>query len=89
MRFSVIGNMNAITYNDVFPHIKANRLWYGPASISSGDREFGVPSHYPLDAAGTRIDRERAEVHPGQRGSVVHEHRPRSSPRATPVDDNG
>jgi hypothetical protein len=47
--------MNAITYNEVFPHIKANRVWYGP-SISSGDREFGVPSHYPLEAAGTRID---------------------------------
>lgn len=55
MRFSIIGNMNAVTYNDIFPHFKANRLWYGP-SISSGDREFGVPSHYPLDAAGTRID---------------------------------
>lgn len=54
-RFSVIGNINAITYNEVFPHIKANRVWYGP-SISSGDREFGVPSHYPLEAAGTRID---------------------------------
>jgi hypothetical protein len=54
-KFSVIGNMGAVTYNEVFPHIKANRLWYGP-SISSGDREFGVPSHYPLDAVGTRVD---------------------------------
>ena len=33
------------------------RLWFGP-SISSGDREFGVPDHYPLDAAGSRIDDE-------------------------------
>jgi hypothetical protein len=56
-RFSVIGNMNAITYNEVFPYIIGNRVWYGP-SISSGDREFGVPSHYPLDAAGTRVDEQ-------------------------------
>lgn len=55
VQFSVIGNMNAITYNEVFHLIKANRVWYGP-SISSGDREFGVPDHYPLDAAGTRVD---------------------------------
>lgn len=54
-QFSVIGNMNSVTYNDIFPHIKANRLWYGP-SISSGDREFGVPSHYPLEAASSRVD---------------------------------
>ncbi|CCQ17542.1 Site-specific DNA-methyltransferase (Adenine-specific) [Rhodococcus sp. AW25M09] len=55
VKFSVIGNMNAITYNDVFPLFKSNQAWYGP-SISSGDREFGIPSHYPLDAVGARVD---------------------------------
>ena len=30
-------------------------MWLG-ASIHSGDREFGVPSDYPLHAAGCRID---------------------------------
>ncbi|PZO73076.1 MAG: DNA methyltransferase [Mesorhizobium amorphae] len=54
-KFSVIGNMNAITYKDVFAHIAVNRLWLGP-SISSGDREFRVPDHYPLEAAGCRVD---------------------------------
>ncbi|MBO7545631.1 MAG: adenine-specific methyltransferase EcoRI family protein [Paludibacteraceae bacterium] len=54
-KFLIIGNMNAITYKEVFPLIKGNKLWYGP-SISSGDREFGVPDTYPLDAAGWRID---------------------------------
>lgn len=55
VRFSIIGNMNAVTYNEVFALIKANRLWYG-ATISSGDREFRVPESYPLTAAGSRID---------------------------------
>ena len=55
IQFAIIGNMNAITYKEVFPLIKDNKVWLGP-SISSGDREFGVPKEYPLNAAGWRID---------------------------------
>jgi hypothetical protein len=51
----IIGNMNAITYKEVFPLIRDNKLWYGP-SITSGDREFMVPESYPIEAAGWRID---------------------------------
>ena len=54
-QFVIIGNMNAITYKEVFPLIKENKVWYG-YSITSGDREFGVPDEYPLTAAGWRID---------------------------------
>ena len=56
-KFLIIGNMNAITYKEVFPLIKDNRLWLGE-SIHSGDREFGVPKEYPLNAAGWRIDEQ-------------------------------
>ena len=56
-KFLIIGNMNAITYKEVFPLIKDNRLWLGE-SIHSGDREFGVPKEYPLNAAGWRIDED-------------------------------
>ena len=54
-KFIILGNMNAITYKEVFPLIKENRIWFG-ASIHSGDREFQVPESYPLNAAGSRID---------------------------------
>ena len=54
-KFLIIGNVNAITYKEFFPLIKDNRVWLGP-SITSGDREFGVPDHYPLTAAGQRTD---------------------------------
>ena len=54
-RFLIIGNMNAVTYKEVFPLIMDNNMWYG-CTISSGDREFGVPDEYPLEAAGWRID---------------------------------
>ncbi len=54
-KFLIIGNVNAVTYKEVFPLIKENRLWFGP-SISSGDRKFNVPDDYPLNAAGCGID---------------------------------
>ena len=54
-KFLIIGHQNAIKYKEIFPLIKDNKLWLGP-SISSGDREFGVPDHYPLTAATHRID---------------------------------
>jgi hypothetical protein len=57
VEFSVIGNMNAITYKEVFPLIKDNKIWLGQ-TISSGDREFGVPASYPLEAAGWRVDED-------------------------------
>ena len=51
----IIGNVNAITYKDVFPLIMNNQLWFG-ASIHSGDRKFYVPDDYPLEASGCGID---------------------------------
>ena len=54
-QFLIIGNMNAITYKEVFPLIKENKMWLG-VSIHSGDREFRVPDYYPLNAAGFRVD---------------------------------
>jgi len=54
-QFLIIGNMNAITYKEVFPLIKENKMWLG-VSIHSGDREFRVPDYYPLSAAGFRVD---------------------------------
>lgn len=54
-KFLIIGNVNAITYKETFKLIKENQLWMG-ASIHSGDREFGIPDDYPLNAASCRID---------------------------------
>ena len=56
-QFLIIGNMNAITYKEVFPLIRDNKIWMG-VSIHSGDREFGVPEYYPLEASGWRIDEQ-------------------------------
>jgi hypothetical protein len=49
-RFSVIGNNNAITYNEVFPHIMADKLWKG-ATANSADMVFGVPKGAKVSVA--------------------------------------
>jgi hypothetical protein len=56
VKFSVIGNSNAITYPDVFPRIKANELWKG-ATGNSTDMVFGVPKGAKVSDA----DRLKAE----------------------------
>ena len=56
-KFLIIGNVNAITYADLFPLIMENKVWLG-ASIHSGDRKFYVPEDYPLDASGCGIDEQ-------------------------------
>ena len=54
-KFLIIGNVNALSYKDCFKLVKENKMWLG-CSIHSGDREFGVPEDYPLNAAGCRVD---------------------------------
>jgi hypothetical protein len=55
-KFLVLGNVSAISYRDIFPLLKDNKVWMG-ISIKSGDREFGVPDDYPLEpAANSRVD---------------------------------
>lgn len=41
-KFSIIGNPNAITYKEVFPLIKENKVWLGYTSMA-GNKLFSVP----------------------------------------------
>lgn len=58
-KFLIIGNMNAITYKEIFPLIKNNRMWLG---INNGSHEFEVPDTYAkgtirIDAGGQKYAR--------------------------------
>lgn len=53
--FIIIGNVNAISYKEIFPLLMNNQMWIG-ASIHSGDRAFYVPDDYPLNASGCGVD---------------------------------
>lgn len=35
-KFAIIGNMNAITYKETFPLIKANKIWVGATNFNTG-----------------------------------------------------
>ena len=44
-QFSIIGNKNAITYKEVFPLIKDNKIWSGEMSMGN-DILFDIPSYF-------------------------------------------
>ena len=46
-QFIIIGNMNAITYKEVFPNIKNNKVWLGATGFVT-DMVFGVPEGTPV-----------------------------------------
>lgn len=43
-QFLVLGNTNIITYKQIFPLFKENKIWLG---VSHGDMSFKVPDNYP------------------------------------------
>lgn len=42
-KFVIVGNQNAITYKEIFPLLKDNKMWLG---YKSGDMAFTVPDSY-------------------------------------------
>jgi hypothetical protein len=56
-KFVIIGNMNAITYKEVFPLIKGNKMWTGSRfnqRLNGKNMTFLVPDDYEL--SGTEVD---------------------------------
>lgn len=52
-KFLIVGNQNAITYRDIFPHITSNRIWLG---YNNGDMKFKVPDYYESRATRFWVD---------------------------------
>lgn len=44
-KFLIIGNQNAITYKEIFPLIKENKIWLG-CTMNGSNRWFRVPDNY-------------------------------------------
>lgn len=53
--FLIIGNINAVTYKEIFKLIQEGKIWLG-VNIARGISGFVVPSHYELYGTETRID---------------------------------
>lgn len=59
--FLILGSMNAITYKEIFPLFKYNKIWLG---VNNGQHEFDIPDDYDkgvilLDENGKRFARLR------------------------------
>lgn len=54
-KFLIIGNINAITYKEIFKLIKENKAWLG-INMGRGISGFIVPDRYELYGTETRID---------------------------------
>lgn len=54
-KFLIIGNINAITYKEIFKLIKDNRAWLG-INLGRGISGFIVPEHYELYGTEARVD---------------------------------
>ena len=54
-KFLIIGNINAITYKEIFKLIKENKVWLG-INFGRGIAGFMVPKHYNLYGTEARID---------------------------------
>lgn len=54
-RFLIIGNINCITYKEVFPMIKENKIWLGNG-LGRWISGFIVPSEYALYGSEARIN---------------------------------
>ncbi len=54
-KFLIIGNINAITYKEIFSLIKENKAWLG-INLGRGISGFIVPEHYELYGTEVEID---------------------------------
>ena len=50
VQFSIIGNVNAVTYREFFPLIRDKKAWLGNSSYTghTTTMKFRVPDHYPV-----------------------------------------
>lgn len=54
-KFIIVGNMQAITYKEIFPLIQENRLWLGASGIG---KEFKMSKDYVITSKSGRVDEE-------------------------------
>jgi len=60
-KFLIIGNINALTYKEIFKLIKENNAWLG-VNMGRGISGFIVPSSYELYGTEARIDESGSRI---------------------------
>ena len=83
-QFALIGNINAITYKEVFPLIKEDRVWLGATNFNTG-MYFYVPDNFAYSASykfEREIDGQKVNRVPAVCWFSNIEHRRRHQPLA-------
>lgn len=60
-KFLIVGNINAITYKEIFKLIKENKAWLG-YNLGRGVSGFIVPDHYDLYGTEARINEQGERI---------------------------
>ncbi len=60
-RFLIIGNINAITYKEIFSLIQNNKVWLG-VNLGRGISGFIVPEHYDLYGTEVHVNSEGESI---------------------------
>lgn len=60
-KFLIIGSKNAVTYKEIFPLIKANKMWVG-AGFSQGNAYFSIPADRAREFANGVYDKNTGLV---------------------------
>lgn len=63
-KFLIIGNMNAVTYREVWPYIQKNQIWLGVTRAGTGQMWFRVKDDFPMKSG------QRTDEH-GQRWQTI------------------
>ena len=93
IKFSLIGNINAITYKEVFPLIKENKMWLGVRfnkRVNGKNMGFNVPDDYPLSGTEADIENGKRIVRIGGVGwftNFEHNRRHKKLPMVTMADN--
>ena len=69
-KFVIIGNMNAITYKEIFPLIKNDKIWTGirfNQRLNGKNMTFLVPDDYNL--SGTEVEKRTRKFNLTSRGT--------------------
>lgn len=61
-KFLIIGNMNAVTYKEIWPHIEANRIWLGVTRTGTGQMWFRVNDDFPVKTGQRTEDGQRYQT---------------------------
>ena len=64
-KFLIIGNQNAITYQDIFPLIKENKMWTGKRfnqRVNGKNMTFLVPDSYEMSGTEQYIDKGKKYI---------------------------